>query len=181
MTRRAPGPQLVHERVFYARVRDDQAVTDITLDARAVYHDDDLVDWYLHAGIGPGMGPHHVRDIATIRAVAWAWHHAADALETAGAPRRLLLPAGHVPGQLTIEDALVWSGSEDHHDDVPGAGRVDPHRRGLGLGDAVAVVLLEPHLDVVIDAELVEPAAQLTDRQNTPVVTHGGGAYPEVP
>lgn len=108
MTRRAPGPQLVHERVFYARVRDDQAVTDITLDARAVYHDDDLVDWYLHAGIGPGMGPHHVRDIATIRAVAWTVHHGGDALLAAGfrpAPR-LLVPAGHVPGQLTIHDHL---------------------------------------------------------------------------
>lgn len=107
MSRRAQ-PLVRHERVYWHRLRDEQCVTDFTLEGIAVFVDDELADAYLHPILGPGAGPHYWRDLDTIRAVAWTVHHGADALTAAGfrPPPRLLVPAGHVPGQLTIHDHL---------------------------------------------------------------------------
>lgn len=106
MTRRSAAPAVRHEQVFYERIRDDECVTDLTLEAIVMFEDDRLAGWRLRPSIGPGVGPHYVTDLATARRVAWAWHHAADALEAAGAPRRLILPDGFVPGQTSIYDHL---------------------------------------------------------------------------
>lgn len=60
-----------------------------------------VVDAWAEVSVGPGAGPHVVRDAATLRKWAWAIHHLCDALEAVTAP-----PAAAPEWeQLTIDDA----------------------------------------------------------------------------
>lgn len=98
------------ERVYTDRVRDEGCVTDGTVEGFVVTAPDGTIaDVYGRVGIGPGIGPHLWRDVHALRRLAWSLHHLADAMVAAGATPpepEPLTPAGHVPGQLTIDDAL---------------------------------------------------------------------------
>lgn len=86
------------------RDRADDTCVDATFTAWARYQHQEAVDVWAEVQLGPGLGPHYVRDTRTLRRWAWAMHHLADALDQAAGPPEPRLPDGHIAGQLTIDD-----------------------------------------------------------------------------
>lgn len=104
-SKREPAPQTID--VFWQRVKDDVTRSDITIAGSVlVYADGTMVPhWELRSG--PGLGPHHFKDLALGRRVAWSIHHCIDALRAyAGQPDLEDDP------QMSLDDAPLTAGHE---------------------------------------------------------------------